>query len=315
MATTIAFTSCFDAEDDQTQDVWNKVKAKNPNVLLLLGDSVYMDFGIWPFSSRVLGWPRKASNDEFAEVLYQRYRKQWGVASFRQLIASGVRVGITWDDHDFAWNNSRGAGTEKKYAVSTEKKLISRNLFLQFKNVLQKGSSNPEYPLMPDITELKKGGEGVGIQETFDYESVRVMMLDGRSFRQDPNDVPDAEMHGRAQRNWLAEQLETWNGLKLIGAGSVLTNSKESWDNYLDFKWLLDQPVSNVIVLTGDIHKNVAPISHRANPPLYEITSSGAARPGMGGNSGNFGILTIGEETLVELFDGDTKEFSKSLKW
>jgi|CXWL01.1.fsa_nt_gi alkaline phosphatase D len=317
MATTIAFTSCFDAEEDQTQDVWNRINEKKPNILLLLGDSIYMDFGVWPLSSRLLGWPRKASANEFAEVLYQRYRKQWSVESFRRLVASELKIGITWDDHDFAWNNSRGAGTEKKYSVPTEKRLISRNLFFQFKKVIQNGIADPDYPPMPNIEELKNGGPEIGIQESFDNGIARIIMLDGRSFRQDPNDVPDAEMHGRAQRSWLAEQLKSWEGIKVIGAGSVLTNSKESWDNYLDFQWLLDQPVEKVIVLTGDIHKNVAPIRHRDKPPLYEITSSGAARPGLGGNSGNFGILTINNDKniLVELFDGEKTEFSKVLKW
>ena len=42
----IAFTSCIDAEDDPRQEVWNRIHALQPDVLLLLGDSVYMDFGV-----------------------------------------------------------------------------------------------------------------------------------------------------------------------------------------------------------------------------------------------------------------------------
>src|SRR4249919_1095828 len=114
----IAFGSCFDAVDDQQQTSWNHVAELAPDVLLLLGDTVYMDFGLGILGShRPLGWPRKATNEVFARSLYERYRQQWAVPAFRGLLARGVKVGLTWDDHDFAWNNSRGAGTAKHFAV------------------------------------------------------------------------------------------------------------------------------------------------------------------------------------------------------
>jgi len=305
--TTIAFTSCFDAVDHPTQEVWDRIGEKNPKALLLLGDSVYMDYGIWPISSRRLGWPRKISNQEFAETLHQRYAKQWGVESFRRLICSGLKVGMTWDDHDFAWNNSRGAGNEKKYAVSREKRLISRGLFLQFKQVLRDGVVKDDYPPSPSLVDLLRT-EDAGIQEAFEVDGVRIIMLDGRSFREDPNEGnPDADLHGRAQLAWLQNQLESWAGPKVIGSGSVLTESKESWDNFMDYHWLLTQQVEKLVVVSGDIHKNVPPILHRKNKPLYEVTSSGAAEPGPlgGGNSGNFGVLTLGDNNQVELFSAD----------
>lgn len=315
MNTKIAFASCFDAEDHPSQEVWDRIREKNPQVLLLLGDSVYMDYG-WPISHRRLGWPRKVSNQQFADVLYQRYCKQWGVNSFQEFICSKIKIGMTWDDHDFAWNNSRGAGTKKKYAVSRDKRLISRGLFLQFKQVICAGIAGAPYPPMPSLTELL-ATEDAGIQESFDVDEVRFIMLDGRTFREDPNDVPDAEMHGRQQLEWLQNRLKNWPGPKVLGAGSVLTESKESWDRYMDYHWLLEQQVDKIVVLTGDIHKNVPPIQHRKKTPLYEITSSGAAEPGpFGGNSGNFGLLTLGEDNKVELFSGnDVHGKSYPLMW
>jgi phosphodiesterase/alkaline phosphatase D-like protein len=304
----IAFTSCFDAIDDSQQTVWDRVGDLSPDVLLLLGDSVYMDFGI--FGERRNGWPRKVSDDIFATTLYDRYRSQWNVESFRRLLSSRLKLGMTWDDHDFAWNNSRGAGSEKRRAVSREKRLISRALFLQFHQTLENGAS--QYPTRPSMAELLST-EDAGIQSTFDIEHVRFIMLDGRSFREDPNDVPNAEMHGREQRAWLAERLGSWDGLKIIGAGTVLSRSRESWDQYLDYAWLLAQPASQVIVLTGDVHKNITPHLHKKTPPLYEITSSGAARPGLGGASGNFGILDIGDEVSVTLHSEETTNGSRFL--
>lgn len=36
---------CIDVLDDDTQLVWSRVSQLKPDVLLLLGDSTYMDFG------------------------------------------------------------------------------------------------------------------------------------------------------------------------------------------------------------------------------------------------------------------------------
>jgi alkaline phosphatase D len=305
----IIFCSCLDAVDDRDQAIWNSVRKLSPDVLLLLGDTVYMDFGLGLLgSNRPLGWPRKATNEAFATALYDRYRRQWAVLSFQTLLSSGVKVGLTWDDHDFAWNNSRGAGNEKHYAVSREKRLISRSLFLQFREAIRPPLSD-HYPQIPEMHTLLNADD-VGIQDTFDVGNIRFIMLDGRSFRQDPNITPDAEMHGAAQRTWLSELL-AWNGPKIICSGSVLTHSKESWDQYVDYVWMLDQPASDVIVVTGDIHKNSGPVRHREDPALYEITSSGMARPGLGGGRGNYGCLTIDDEIYVDLYSREVPTGSR----
>ena len=270
-------------------------------MLLLLGDSVYMDFC---FGDRRLGWPRKAPNQEFAGALYSRYKRQWEVASFRRLMAKRPQLGMTWDDHDFAWNGSRGAGTEKKKAVPTDKRAISRALFLQFRKSLADNVAT--YPAQPALSSMTVSTE-TGIQQSFDREGVRFVMLDGRSFREDPNPMPDAEMHGRPQREWLAQLLETSTGLNIVGSGSVMTSSGESWDQYLDYGWLLQQTNRKIIVLTGDVHHNVPPIRHSKS--VYEITSSGAARPPcqvlifhVAGGSGNFGLINTTPELSVTLY-------------
>ena len=77
----IAFTSCCDALVDSEQIVWDRVRDQAPEALLLLGDTIYMDY--FPH----LGRPRKLSNQEFATEMYNRYKAQWRVESFRKLIA------------------------------------------------------------------------------------------------------------------------------------------------------------------------------------------------------------------------------------
>lgn len=295
----IAFTSCIDAVDDPTQPVWGAIKAMQPDVLLLLGDLMYMDYGLAITGShRPLGWPRKVKNEIFASTMYARYRQQWSVLAFRDLLASGVQVGMIWDDHDFAWNNARGLGSERYFAVNSERRLIAQGLFRQFRAACLAADAST-YPAQPALATLLAAAEE-GIQSSFDRDDVRFIMLDGRSYREDPNMAPDADLHGYAQRTWLAQQMATWDGLVVISSGSVLTGSEESWSKYLDYAWLLGLAKGRVVVLSGDIHKNVLPVRHSGS--VFEVTASGGARPGLGGlldhlggARGNFGMLNVGE--------------------
>ncbi|HEX9171781.1 MAG TPA: alkaline phosphatase D family protein [Telluria sp.] len=308
----VAFTSCIDAVDDPAQPVWTTIKALAPDVILLLGDIMYMDYGLAILGSRrPLGWPRKVGNDVFAATMHERYKKQWSVPTFRDLLASGPQIGMVWDDHDFAWNNSRGLGSEKYFAVNEERRLIAQGLFRQFRDACKHADAS-SYPPMPSLEALLAAPEQ-GIQTSFDRGDVRFIMLDGRSYREDPNIGPDADLLGYAQREWLLQQLGEWDGLVVISSGSVMTGSEESWSRYLDYAWLLGLASGRVLVLSGDIHKNVLPTRH--SPSLFEVTSSGAARPGLGGGfahvggaCGNFGLLTIGEQVAVTLYSPDNPQ-------
>ncbi|GGX89939.1 alkaline phosphatase D family protein [Pseudoduganella dura] len=305
----IAFTSCIDAVDDHEQEVWTTIAQHAPDVLVLLGDIMYMDYGLgFLGSQRPVGWPRKVTNDVFATTMHERYARQWSVASFRALLATGIPLGMTWDDHDFAWNNSRGRGRQKYFAVSRDKRLIAQGLFRQFRGACNDIGLSA-YPAMPSLTELLEGPEE-GIQARFDHEDVRFIMIDGRSFREDPRIRPDADMLGQPQREWIRQELSGWHGMVVIGSGSVLTGTGESWAEYSDYEWLLGLHNRQVVVLTGDIHRNVLPVRH--SPFLYEVTSSGAAHPGLGGGlgnfggaRGNFGILTIGDIVSATLYSPD----------
>jgi hypothetical protein len=305
----IAFTSCIDAVDDPTQPVWTAIKAQQPDVILLLGDLMYMDYGLAIMGSeRPLGWPRKVTNAVFASTMHARYRQQWSVLTFRDLLASGPRVGMIWDDHDFAWNNARGLGTEKHFAVNAERRLIAQGLFRQFRAACAQADAST-YPAQPPLDALLGAAEK-SIASSFDHGNVRFVMLDGRSYREDPHLAPDADLHGHAQRRWLAQQIASWDGLVVVGSGSVLTGSEESWSRYLDYAWLLGLPAARIVVLSGDIHKNTLPVRHSAS--VSEVTASGAARPGLGGvfdhvggARGNFGILEVGDEVSATLYSPD----------
>lgn len=252
---TIAFTSCMDAEADPVQQVWQHIADHKPQALLLLGDSVYMDFSFAILNSKKpRGRPIEMGNDEFAQTLYGHYQKQWGVEHFRKLIASVETIGLTWDDHDFAWNNSRGQGKEEPTAVPREIRLISRGLFLQFKQQLQTAAQSKDhsqdYPPMPSLDALKNTADQ-GIQDVIDLDLAKVVMLDGRTFRQDPNKSTNW-MHGEVQLNWMLAQFQGCDKHKIICSGSAIKSLGESWTDYRDYQWMLAHAPQNAIVLTGD---------------------------------------------------------------
>lgn len=113
----MVFTSCMNAEQDSLQEVWNQIAEEVPDVLMLLGDQIYMDWGDLGASK----WLRKLRPElaagqmgglkSFAADMHQRYAAQWAVPAFRALLAAFTgrgpdRLLVIWDDHDFAWNNS-----------------------------------------------------------------------------------------------------------------------------------------------------------------------------------------------------------------
>jgi len=302
----IAFTSCFDASQDPTQEVWLDMLGHQPDVLLLLGDSIYMDF--WPH----LGRPRTLSDAQFAEEMYSRYRRQWGVASFRTLIRAVAHVGIIWDDHDFAWNGACGTSRKEKCdwndelliwqctptvdeqpyidVVSDTKKRIAHALFSQFKQVLRTTGHADTYPDMPLLADML-AMPAHSITEVFNIGEVRIILLDTRSFREPMIDpYSPGLLLGAAQQQWLLAQSQH-SGISLICSGTALTRGSESWDKYRDYQWLMEQPLGKAVVLSGDIHKNAQKLHKYGSNRLLEITSSGAAQPGLGGDCGNFGLI------------------------
>ncbi len=85
MKTKIAFTSCMrlEAFKDKSQPQWKDIENTNPDYLFLLGDQIYMDYAIWPFSPEPNGKPKKYSLKKFKKIMRSRYEAQWKVPSFK----------------------------------------------------------------------------------------------------------------------------------------------------------------------------------------------------------------------------------------
>lgn len=259
---TVALTSCTRYQAGQEQTVWQDILSADPDYLLLLGDQIYMDFGLWPFSATPIGTPKRFSVDQFERHMRQRYEQQWAEPHFSRLLAhmraKGGFFGI-WDDHDFAWDNACGADTSvPAQAQLAQKAAISRRLFHEFM------ACATQPPLI------------YGLHDT---ALARFIFLDNRSYASSPKaDRPT--LMGKEQMSFLAQSLDHDKPYTLICAGLTFTRGNENWSSYPEefaafCELVRERP--GVIYLAGDIHRNLlAPPSRTGTPPCYEIVSSGA---------------------------------------
>ncbi|MDQ8204181.1 alkaline phosphatase D family protein [Pelagicoccus sp. SDUM812003] len=190
---------------------------------------------------------------------YAKVKAQPGYGALRE----GARVLGIWDDHDFGKNNG---GKEWRGKVVAQKALLD---FL-------------DEPADSD----RRAREG--IYESYDFGSgdrrVKVMLLDTRYHRDDPND-PGGDIFGAAQRRWIeAELAGNEAAVTLIASGIQVIAEQHPYEKWAQFpqarQWFFDQlarhQTRNVIFLSGDRH--VGEISRLewegVERPLIDVTSS-----------------------------------------
>lgn len=287
----ISFTSCMDTVNDSTQIGWNALAKQAPDHIVLLGDNMYMDYGLGDHLPN--GSPRGKSLAEFSALMHASFSKQWQVQTFRRAI-NAATVHAIWDDHDFAWNNARGGGSsvDDPDWVAPDFRRLSRALFEQYRRTLDEGPS--DYPANPHPDGLVPDDLG-GIQATIDLsETVRLHLLDGRSFRGPVGE--GSSLLGEAQREALGERLIT-AGVNLVASGTTLRD----WRKYDDYDWIRAQAERHhILVLSGDVHEP----DFRANGPLLEATASAIAQPPgitkiFGKKSEVFGLLDVSSDKIV----------------
>jgi len=265
-----------------SQPQWQTIEAENPDYLFLLGDQIYMDYGI--FSAAPIGFPKFYSDKYFERTMNRHYAEQWREPNFKQLFekmkAKNAIFGV-WDDHDFAWNGAYGN------AVSKTKKEIARKLFHHWMDC---STNRPEVYCHIDIAQA------------------RVIFLDTRYYA-DPKRTEPRQLLGEKQFEFLEQSLDHNLPYTILCSGITLTHGTENWglfkQDYARLRALLAGR-ERVLFLAGDIHKNKFALPD-ATRPCYEIVSSGLAvnylgLPGTGCH--NWGVLEIDELGIsVKLVD------------
>ena len=301
----IAFASCMLQQRFEHQRVWQRIQAEDPDHLVLLGDSIYLDIDVHA---------QRMEDNEFGEHGHARYRDQLAVPEFdallRHLAAKGERrVFAVWDDHDFLWNNAAGAAIAQ-IPEHAGKVLRSRVLFQAFRQALIAPGSFPAS--FHDTQPPADGEDGPLFDAVPLREDIWLHLTDGRSCRTETWLVPQDKraILGATQLANLATAADgaPAGAIHLVASGST----SSGWKAYLHDWTALGAIASRhrTLLLSGDVHYN-AFASHAGNGglPLHEATSSGAAvRDAVvyGHDIENFGLVEVHADTVaLRFFDRD----------
>lgn len=261
----IALGSC--AGQDQPQDFWSAIAATRPQLLLMMGDNVYGDYG----------WQGDAHLGSFRTA----YAKLARHRAFQDIRAH-VPMRAVWDDHDFGPNDSGGDFVFKTF---------SEQVFEAFWGSAKTVRSRPGI-----YDSVMIGPEG---------RRVQIILLDTRYFRSPLQEVdksrppvrgrywasddPHAQMLGEVQWRWLAQELAKPVELRLIVSSIQVLSQAHNFERWANFpnerrrflSMLSDANGGQSIILSGDRHS--AAIYRYALPEksgdVWEFTSSSFNRP------------------------------------
>lgn len=319
----IVFTSCMDAERVPEQPIWRRIaQSEEFDVLMLLGDQIYMDWGDLGASGwreLIAGKPDKGL-EAFAIEMHRRYALQWGVAAFQQLIcgfagrADPARLLLTWDDHDYAWNNSLGvdgADDAHRHGVPARVKAVSSRLFGQFVQQLRGAAPGSTYPVLPENwnAPLPAGEPGDLFWSGLlgDASGPPCLLLDTRWYRQAR--APDASLLGPQQAQQLRAAVAAPDaGLLVVAAGTPMAYhyllSQQAWQAhgqpaYREYDEVLGAARRPVLFLGGDVHRNAwsgrLAQTHGGSSRVVQLLSSGAAIGSYGPKrfAPSYGVVTV----------------------
>lgn len=316
----------MDAERVAGQPIWTRIAEEHPDVLMLLGDQIYMDWGAglatayWP--AYIAAHPAQGL-EAYARDMHRRYALQWGVADFRALIcgfagrADPARLLLTWDDHDFAWNNSLGVvgeGPAYRHGVPANVKAVSRRLFAQFASQLRQASAHDPYAsdLPADWSAPLPPGEPADLFWSGALGGAGgppCLLLDTRWHRRAR--AEGASLLGADQAAALtAAAGDSGAGLLIVAAGSPMAHnymlSPDGWNangpgdhSYAEYDATLRAARRPVLFLGGDVHCNAwggrLPSTGGALSRVVQVLSSGAAigRIGPRRFAPSYGCVTV----------------------
>lgn len=260
--TRIAFGSCN--HQLRPQEIWAQIASTDPDVFLFIGDNNYGD----------QGW----DGDAALTTLRAAYAVQAETPELRAF-RSQVPMMITWDDHDFGFNDGGASFAYRNWAET---------IFETF------WGSSDEVKSRPGIYESRMFGE--------DGKRTQIIMLDTRFFRSDletgpytmqrpplgpyvPSDDASKTMLGEAQWQWLEQELAKPADLRVIVSSiQVITDAHnyESWEALpLEraklYQMLANREESGMVLLSGDrhaggIYSDVRP--EMKGERIWELTSS-----------------------------------------
>ncbi|MEZ4883661.1 MAG: alkaline phosphatase D family protein [Chitinophagales bacterium] len=267
-------------------------------------NTYHPDLWIW-LGDNIYG---DSANKDYME---KQYNLQLKVKRYQKLMKSTAIVGI-WDDHDYGLNNG---------GKDFDAKNQNKELMLDFLGVPTNAAVRSREGVYQSYT-LGNAGK-----------QVKIILLDSRYFRDDPNKLlfggykPNLEgtILGEEQWVWLESELQNSTAqLHIIGNGIQIIpeeHNYEKWANFPNerqrlFDLIKKTQAKGVILLSGDRH--IGEISklevEGIEYPIYEFTSSGLThaytnfkgeankyRVGEVASELNFGVLQIKWGETIEV--------------
>lgn len=302
----LAFTSCMSFTVFAQQPVWDQIAAQQPDQLVLLGDSIYIDAGPYPHGCN---HPKDMDPVQFMQHVLGRWRLQLDQPQFRALVKA-VPTEAIWDDHDFLWDESGAEGVINR-RIYTENIRISRALFNAFRRTLDARLAPDSFPSAYNDWAINQPNEPPPGYRWRDLDGdIRLHLTDGRSWRI-RRDLLGADQRTQIEASLAAKP----HAVHLLASGSVVCNDCDArWQEFDDYAWL--QALARqykILVLSGDIHANrFQRIDLGDGRWLYDATASGAAIKklvGVGSKCENYGLLTADAAALrLDFFSHGTPD-------
>lgn len=296
----LAFASCMLASKFPQQPVWDWIASQQPDYLVLLGDSIYLDVNAGTPHPQIM------SDVGFAQSLLRLYTAQLNQPAFRALVRSmpNNRVWSIWDDHDFLWNDACGDNIGRN-PVYHEKIRLTTAFQEVFRAALANSLANGSFPTVYndaafwDLDQRPLAYPSVPLND-----NTWLHLTDGRTYRTLTWPLPESKrtLLGDDQKAQLAAAIAAApaDAVHLFASGSTMATYKTRYAR--DWQWLTRLAARRrMLVLSGDIHRNETDAFFTAGFPLHEATSSGAAVKDaviLGKTRRNFGIVEVNDDTV-----------------
>lgn len=226
---------------------WLTIGSFDPDMLMLLGDNVYID--------------------DPESIIMQRYtyHRRQSRPEWREL-TKNTPVFTIWDDHDFSTNDSWGGPMvdepfwKPHFAYRT----------------FRENWANPAYGF---------GDEQPGCWYQYSVGDIDFVMLDCRYYRTNPRDEKRTIL-GPVQMQWLKKTLRSLDGTFKVLVSSVpwdfrtKGDSLDTWNGYKTerneiFDFLTEHSIEGVVLMSADRHRSDAwRIDRPGSYSLYEFNSS-----------------------------------------
>ncbi|MCA9216971.1 MAG: alkaline phosphatase D family protein, partial [Planctomycetales bacterium] len=264
--------------------MWRTIEQAAPNLLLLLGDNVYID---------------DPTNEPYQRFLYYRRQCQ---PDFRRLTASVATYSI-WDDHDFGKNDCHGGPEIDLPPWKIPVWEVYRNNWV-----------NPAYG---------GGRNDRGCWYVFQRGDVKFYMLDGRYYRDPkPTNGTAPTMLGATQKKWLKQELKNSKAKLNVLCSPVPFSggNPDKWTGFVAerdeiFTFIEDNDIRGVLLLSADRHRSDLLVHRRPNGRRYfefmssKLTNHHTHRPA---NENDGALYSYNKLCSFGLVTFDTTDRSKS---